>query len=135
MRPHQADVRGGGRNGNLAPGSGRGVRRRRLGNLLSQMQEQQNEYQRIKWGSVRVIHDWDLLLFEHALRCLLSPAHANGHCAYHLARDYAERYSPSEGTGLTSSSVPFLQDIVDFWIEEFDLDAAAVVAAGWQKQA
>src|ERR1043165_2805025 len=47
------------------------ARRRDLRDLLEQMRAEQNEYKRIKWGSVRIIHDWDLLLFEDALSCML----------------------------------------------------------------
>jgi hypothetical protein len=92
------------------------------------MRQQQNEYQNIKWGAVRLINDWELLLFEHALNCLVTPARQAPYWAYQTARHYAERYNPSEGTGLISSSVPLVQDIVDFWLEEFGLDPAALTA-------
>ena len=46
-------------------------------------------------GAVRLVHDWDLLVFENALNCMTYPAHAAGHWAYQLARDYAERYNPA----------------------------------------
>jgi hypothetical protein len=39
-----------------------------------------------------------------------------------MARDYAERYDSSHGTGLIPASAPFLQDIADFWMQEFGLD-------------
>src|SRR5204863_2359495 len=35
-----------------------------------------------------------------------------------MARDYAERYDSSHGTGLTPASAPLLQDIADFWLRE-----------------
>jgi hypothetical protein len=84
---------------------------------------------------VRLIHDWDLLVFENALSCMLHPAHAAGHWAYQLARDYAEQYNPSEGTGLISTSVLLVQDIVDFWLEEFNLNLDALKAPAREKKA
>jgi hypothetical protein len=110
-------------------------RRRRLRDLLGRMQAQQNEHQQIRWGSVRLVRDWDLLVVEDALRCLLGQASEAGHWAYQTARDHAERYNPSEGTGLVSSSAPFVQDVADFWIEEFGLDRAALAAPASQKKA
>jgi hypothetical protein len=104
------------------------ARRQRLWDLLRGMQGQQNEYQNIRWGAVRLINDWELLLFEYALRCLLNPAHEAGYWAYQTARHYAERYDPSHGTGLIPESAPLVQDIADFWIEEFDLDRQALTA-------
>src|SRR5438552_3246801 len=59
--------------------------RQALRTLLHRMQAEQNEYKPIQWGSMRVIHNWDLLLFEYALRCLLSPASEVGHWAYQMA--------------------------------------------------
>ena len=49
--------------------------------------------------------------------------------AYEIARDYAERYEGSHGTGLVPKSAPLLQDIVDFWMGELGIDAEALNAA------
>jgi hypothetical protein len=103
-------------------------RRQRLLDLQGRMRGRQNEHKNIPYGAVRLIHDWDLLVFENALSCMLYPAHAAGHWSYQLARDYAERYNPSEGTGLISTSVPLVQDIVDFWLQELKLDPAALTS-------
>ena len=86
-------------------------RRQRLWDLLGRMRDQQNEYQRIKWGSVRLINDRDLLLFEYALQCLLNPEDEAGQWAYQTARHYAERFDSRHGNGLISTSVPLLKDI------------------------
>jgi hypothetical protein len=91
--------------------------RQALADLQWRMQAEQNEYKNIPWGAVRVVTDWDLFLFEQALRCLLHPREA-GSWAYKMARDYAERYDPGHGTGLTPASAPLLQDIADFWVRE-----------------
>jgi hypothetical protein len=111
------------------------ARKQRLWDLLRRMQGQQNKYQNIKWGAVRLINDWELLLFEYALRCLLNPPHEAGYWAYQMARDYAERYDSRHGTGLIPASAPLVQDIADFWIEEFGLDREALAVAAKAKRA
>jgi hypothetical protein len=103
-------------------------RQRRLRDLLGQMRQQQNEFKNISWGAVRLIHDWELLLFEYAVSCLVSPAREAPALAYQTARHYAERYNPSEGTGLITASVPLVQDVADFWVREFGIDVAALTA-------
>jgi hypothetical protein len=103
------------------------ARRRRLWELLGRMRDEQNEYENIKWGAVRLIHDADLLLFEYALRCLLEP-HAAGHWAYQTARHYAERYDSRRGTGLVPESAPLVQDIVAFWAAVLKIDLSAPAA-------
>jgi hypothetical protein len=87
--------------------------RPRLWELLGRMRAEQNDYQPIPFGAVRLIHDWDLLLVENALHCLLEP-HAAGYWAYHMARDYAERYDSHSPNGLVRASASLLQEIVDF---------------------
>jgi hypothetical protein len=109
-------------------------RRRRLLELQGRMRSQQNEHKNIPYGAVRLIHDWDLLVFENALNCMLHPAHAAGHWSYQLARDYAERYNPSEGTGLISTSLSLVQDIVNFWLQEYSLDLDMLAAPASQKK-
>jgi hypothetical protein len=103
-------------------------RRQRLWDMLAQMRDEQNEYENIKWGAVRMVHDWDLLLFEDALHGLLRPADETGYWVYQTARLYAERSNSSQGSGLVASSAPLVQDIVDFWLQEYDLDLATLTA-------
>jgi DNA-binding MarR family transcriptional regulator len=91
--------------------------RQALADLQWRMQAEQNEHKNIPWGAVRIVTDWDLFLCEEALRCLLHPREP-GSWAYEMARDYAERYDASHGTGLTPASAPLLQDIADFWMQE-----------------
>lgn len=85
------------------------------------MRDEQNERRNIPFGAVRLIADANLLLFEYALSCILAHRQEVGTWAYRTARQYAERYAPSEGTALISSSIPFVSDIVDFWTAEYDL--------------
>ncbi len=94
--------------------------RQALADLQWRMQAEQNEYKNIPWGAVRLVTDWDLFLFEQALRCLLHPGEV-GYWSYRMARDYAERYDSSHGTGLTPASAPLLQDIADFWMQEVNV--------------
>jgi hypothetical protein len=108
--------------------------RQRLWDLLARIRDEQNEYERIKWGPVRIIHDTDLLLFEYALHGLLDAADEPGYGAYQTARHYAERYNSGQGTGLVASSVPLVQDIVAFWLEEYGLDLAALTAPARPKK-
>jgi repressor LexA len=110
--------------------------RQTLGDLQRRMQAEQDEHRNIPWGAVRVVTDWDLFLCEQALRCLLHP-HEAGSWAYQMARDYAERYDPSHGTGLTPASAPLLQDIADFWTREVgvtDQELAMPVEKGPAKE-
>jgi hypothetical protein len=102
--------------------------RRSLGDLLGRMRAEQDEHRAISWGSVRLITDADLLLFEYALSCLLHPPREAGHWSYQTARHYAERYDGRRGTGLTPASAPLVQDILDFWVRELGLDAEALTA-------
>ena len=95
--------------------------RRTLSALHNQMRAEQNEHRNIPFGSVRLVTDANLLLFEYALSCILAHPQEVGTWAYQTARQYSERYTPSEGTGLISSSLPFVRDIIDFWTAEYDL--------------
>ena len=74
--------------------------RRTLSELCARMRAEQNEYRNIPYGAVRLITDGNLLLFEYAVSCVLSHRSEVGMWAYQSARQYAERYTPSEGTGL-----------------------------------
>ena len=85
------------------------------------MQAEQSDYKNIAWGAVRQITDQKLLLVEYALSCVLEPETHAGWWAYQTARQYTERYDSSQGTGLLASSTPLIQDIVDFWMNEYDL--------------
>jgi hypothetical protein len=104
-------------------------RRQHLIDWRLRLRQEQSEYQRIKWGDVRIVHDWDLLLFEEALESLLSTPEGAAHWAYRVARDYAERGDAQHGSGLTPKSVPLLRDIADFWLNAFGLTEATLEQA------
>ncbi|HEY1189167.1 MAG TPA: helix-turn-helix domain-containing protein [Gemmata sp.] len=94
--------------------------RRTLSALHGRMRD---EHRNIPFGAVRLITDANLLLFEYALSCVLAHRQEVGTWAYQTARQYAERYTPSEGTGLISASIPFVRGIIDFWTAEYDLSS------------
>jgi hypothetical protein len=100
--------------------------RQKLRELLRRMQAEQNEQKPVPFGAVRIIHDWDLLLIEDALRCLLNDPQAAGHTAYEMARNYAERYDSRYPSGLIPKSAPLVQDMVDFWVEVYGVDLASI---------
>lgn len=92
-----------------------------LRSLLNQLIQLQNKYKKQKWGAVRIIESSDTLLVEEAIKCVLSPRDFQIG-AYHVGRCYAEKYNPRYGTGLIPESAPFMEDIVQFWIDYYDLD-------------
>jgi hypothetical protein len=80
-----------------------------------------DEYESIPYGTLRKIQNRDVLIVEDAVRCALSPYSAPS-WAYHLARDYTERYDSRYGTGLIPESAPLVMDIVGFWCEYYSID-------------
>jgi hypothetical protein len=73
----------------------------------------QNEYQNQRWGPVRIVHNWNLMLVEHGLAIYLwhldSPTHG-----YKLAADYCQHYDPRYGNGLNGPSRTKIEEIVRF---------------------
>ena len=103
--------------------------RRALSELRGRMRSEQNEHRNIPFGALRLITDGNLLLFEYALSCLLAHERDVGTWVYQTARQYTERYDSSQGTGLTSASIPLVQDIVDFWTTEYALTPESLTSA------
>ena len=83
-------------------------RKERLYELLREMREEQDEYKRISWGPVRIVHSKELLVAENALKSILRADEAP-FWLYQAARDYAERYDSRYGTGLIPSSAPMMR--------------------------
>jgi hypothetical protein len=83
---------------------------------LSDARAFQNQYEKHRWGPVRIIESEEMLIIEKALSCLLQPT-ASADWGYRIARRYAERYDPSYGTGLIPESAPMVNDIADFWCQ------------------
>lgn len=103
--------------------------RQTLSELLGRMRAEQNEHRNIPFGAVRLITDSTLLLVEYALACHLAHEREVGTWAYQTARQYTERYESSRGTGLVAASIPFVQDVVDFWMTEYALTAESLTPA------
>lgn len=103
--------------------------RRTLSESLGRMRAEQNEHRNIPFGAVRLVTDAKLLLVEYALECHLAPEREVGPWAYQTARQYAERYDSSQGTGLIPASLPFVQDVVDFWLAEYALTPESLTPA------
>jgi len=91
-----------------------------LKNLLYEITKLQNEHKKQRWGAVRIIESSDTLLVEKAVECILSPANAS-FWAYHVGREYAERYDSNYGTGLIPKSAPLMEDIVNFWFQYYGI--------------
>jgi len=94
--------------------SGKSSRPEHLYAVLHRLKAVNSKYKRSQWGMIRIIQSTDVLLVEYALECILRPAES-AFWGYQLARHYAEQHIPSSPHGLTSSSVPFLKDIIAFW--------------------
>lgn len=90
--------------------------REALRELLGELENVNDEYRSIPYGTAREIRDRHVLIVEDAVQCVLSPYSAPSR-AYRLARDYTELYDPRYGTGLVPESAPLVMDIVDFWCE------------------
>jgi hypothetical protein len=93
----------------------------RLYPLLREMEQEQDEYKRISWGMVRIVHSMELVVVENALKSILRD-HEAPTWLYQAARDYAERYDSRHGTGLIPSSAPMMQEIADFWRDHYGID-------------
>ncbi len=81
--------------------------------LHDRLRDFQNEYENQRWGAVRIVHNWNLMLVEHALAIYLwhtnSPADG-----YKLAADYCQNYDPQYGNGLNGPSWTKIEEIVRF---------------------
>ncbi|MGD1855000.1 MAG: hypothetical protein ACFB2W_12205 [Leptolyngbyaceae cyanobacterium] len=87
-----------------------------LRDLLSNVQNVNNQYKNHAWGPVRIIQSTDVLLIEKALYGILRPSESS-HWGYQIARDYAERYNPRYGNGLIPESAVLVEDIANFWCQ------------------
>ena len=96
-------------------------KREELRESLRELESVNDEYESIPYGMVRIIQDKNVVIVVDAVQYVLSPYSAPSQ-AYHLARDYAERYDPRYGTGLILDSAPLVMDIVDFWCDYYSID-------------
>ena len=95
--------------------------------LHDRLRDFQHEYKSQKWGLVRVIHNWNLLLIEEALSVYLwhvqSPSHG-----YKLAADYCRHYDPRYGESLNGPSRTKIAEIVRFMftVESLEDDRTSI---------
>jgi len=82
---------------------------------LSRLKIFQNDYRKLKWSTVRIVINNDLLILETILQAMLSQNDTAAAYAYHATRNYVERYNPHCGTGLIAESIPMLKEVVQFW--------------------
>jgi hypothetical protein len=81
--------------------------------LHARLRAYQNTYQRQRWGPVRVVENWDLLLLEGGLAIYLW--HQNSPSdGYRLAVKYCEHYDPRYGQDLNGPSRDRLAEIMHF---------------------
>jgi hypothetical protein len=85
----------------------------RLLHLLSEVKEEQDEYEPISWGVLRNIKCWDLLVVEKALQGFMRPDDAK-YWLYQAARDHV-----SSSEDLTAKSIPRIEEIARFWRRYF----------------
>jgi hypothetical protein len=87
--------------------------RRMAQTMHSRLRVFQNEYRYQKWGAVRIVHNWNLMLVEHALDIYLwhldSPTYG-----YRLAAAYCQHYDSRYGSGLIGPSRTKVQRLVRF---------------------
>jgi hypothetical protein len=81
--------------------------------LHDRLRDFQNEYENQRWGPVRIVHNWNLMLVEHGLAICLWHVDSLAH-GYKLAADYCQHYDPRYGNGLNGPSRTKIAEIVRF---------------------
>ena len=71
----------------------------------------QDDYRNDRWGRIRIVNNWQLLLIEKGLAIALNrhPRPAEG---YKLAADYCQHYDPKYGNTLNGPSSSKIHEIV-----------------------
>ena len=87
--------------------------------LHDRLRDFQNEFQNQQGGSVRIVHNWNLMLVEQGLSIYLWHLDSSAH-GYKLAADYCQHYDPRYGNGLNGPSRTKIAEIVRFM---FNLEA------------
>ncbi len=81
--------------------------------LHSRLVEFQDEYRNDRWGRVRIINNWQLLLVEKGLAIALG-RNATPSAGYKLAADYCQNYDPQYGNTLNGPSSTKIMEIIRF---------------------
>jgi hypothetical protein len=98
----------------------------RLWDLHAEVKQTQSRYEHQRWGAVRIIECWELLIVETAMECVLRPWYSS-HLGYQLARQYAEEYDSRYPSGLVPKSAPMVEEIAEFWGRYY-------LGRGWRKR-
>ena len=88
-------------------------KRSALWSIFPKLQQVQGQRDGPYGALLIIVHNRYVFLVESALRCLLYPE-MSSRLGYELARNYAERYNPSYGTGLIPESAPLVENITNF---------------------
>ena len=93
------------------------------GAFHQRLQEFQNEYRNDRWGRVRIVRHWQLLLVEKGLAIATShdPHPSEG---YKLAADYCQNYDPTYGNSLNGPSATKITEIVRWMFTHEALEEA-----------
>ena len=82
---------------------------------LQRIIEYQDETEKVKWTTVRIIKNRNLLVLENLLHALSARTDVALDYIYDATKHYVEKYNPHYGTGLIVDSIPMLEQIIDFW--------------------
>jgi hypothetical protein len=89
------------------------VDRRAAACLHDRLREFQNEFERQRWGPVRLITNWNLLIVEKALAVFLNGGRSPA-AGYRLVADYCRHYDPHSNEALTGPSAAKLRELARF---------------------
>jgi hypothetical protein len=89
------------------------VNREEAAAMHDRLRDFQNEYREDRWGRIRIVYHWNLVLVEYGLAIYLrhSDSPTRG---YKLAADYCQNYDPRYGNGLSGPSRTKIGEIVRF---------------------
>jgi len=81
--------------------------------LHDRLRDFQHEYKNQRWGPVRIVHNWNLLLVEEALDICLWHVDLPSH-GYKLAADYCRHYDSRYSNSLNGPSRAKIEEIIRF---------------------
>jgi hypothetical protein len=81
--------------------------------LHARLHDFQNEFKKVQWASVRMVHDWNLLVIEEGLALYLWYSDMVS-LGYDLAADYCRHYDLRSGDGLSRPSTARVAHIAAF---------------------
>jgi len=96
--------------------------------LHDRLRDFQSEYKNQRWGPVRIVHNWNLLLVEEALSVYLLHGQSPWH-GYKLAADYCRHYDSRYGESLNGPSRTKISEIVRFMftVEALEDDRTSIM--------